>query len=266
MTTNKSTVCNNAGGVRRTRDEPAALTTPAATPTWKPVPYADLVGEPLRGLERQGVHVARGEYDTAGRDDARLFGVTDLRIPDLDTPDFSMALGLRGANDKSMAISVIAGARVFGCDNLALSGGSGAVVLRKRHTSRLDLAAVVPGAIDAFLERAGTFRLDIDRMRTHALSDGRGKEILHDAFADGVLPLQLFPVVSRLYLADDAQRERFPDRTLRSLNNAFTYGVKFLRPASQHEAGLRIGRLFGRLLHRPRPEPVAVIDGIEVNN
>jgi hypothetical protein len=226
--------------------------------------HSELVGELLRGLERQGVHVARDEYATAGREDARLFGVMDLRIRDLDTPDFSMALGLRGANDKSMAISVVAAARVFVCDNLAFSGGSGAVVLRKRHTSRLDLAAVVPWAIDAFLERAGAFRFDINRMRDHALSDGMAKQILHDTFADGVLPLRLFPVVSRLYVADDAQRERFPDRTLWSLNNALTEGVKALKPASRHETGLRVGRLFGRLLHRARPERVAVMDGIEV--
>src|SRR5690348_17125874 len=109
----------HAGGVRRTRDELSTLTTPLPTPTWRPVPHADLVGELIRGLEAQGITVARDEYATMGRTDARLFGVMDLRIPDLDTADFSMALGLRGANDKSMAIQVIAAARVLVCDNMA---------------------------------------------------------------------------------------------------------------------------------------------------
>jgi hypothetical protein len=260
-----STLVVHAGGTRRTRDELATLHTPSPTATWKPVPHADLVAELIRGLEAQGVTVARDDYCTMGRDDARLLGTMDLRIPDLDTPDFGMGLGLRGANDKSLSIQVIAAARVFVCDNWAFSGSSGAVFLKKKHTSRLDLAAVVPPAIDQFLERAGAFRLDIDRMRDFALSDGRAKEIIHDAFAAVVMPLRLFPVVSRLYFEDEVQVEKFPDRTLWSLNNAMTEAVKLLKPAPQQGCGLHVGRMFGRIIHRARPhaEPV-VIDGIEV--
>jgi hypothetical protein len=262
-----STLIVHAGGVRRTRDELAALHTPAPTPTWKPVPHADLVAELIRGLEAQGVTVARDDYCTMGRDDAKLLGTMDLRIPDLDTPDFGMGLGLRGSNDRTMAIQVIAAARVFVCDNWAFSGSSGAVFLKKKHTSRLDLAAVVPPAIDQFLERAGAFRVDIDRMRDFALTDGRAKEIIHDAFTGGVLPLRLFPTVSRLYFDDEAQAGKFPDRTLWSIKQAFTEAVKLLKPVPQQASGLRIGRMFGRLIHRAKPhaEPV-VIDGIEVLN
>jgi hypothetical protein len=176
-----------------------------------------------------------------------------------------MGLGLRGANDKSLSIQVIAAARVFVCDNWAFSGSSGAVFLKTKHTSRLDLAAVVPPAIDQFLERAGAFHVDIDRMRDFALSDGRAKEVIHDAFAAGVMPLRLFPVVSRLYFQDEVQAEKFPERTLWSLNNAMTEAVKLLKPAPQQGCGLRVGRMFGRIIQRARPqaEPV-VIDGIEV--
>src|SRR3954470_19242257 len=176
-----STLIVHAGGIRRTRDELATLHTPSPTATWRPVPHADLVGELIRGLEAQGVVVARDEYATMGRGDAKLFGVLDLAIPDLDTDDFRMALGLRGANDKSMSIQVVAGARVFCCDNMAMSS-SGGVFLKKRHTSRLDLTTVVPRAIDTFLDRAGAFRLDIDRMKNHSLTDARAKQLMFDAF------------------------------------------------------------------------------------
>src|SRR5215218_7690910 len=213
-----STLIVHSGGTRRTRDELAALHTPAGTPTWKPVPHANLVAELIRGLESQGVTIARDDYCTMGRDDARLLGTMDLRIPDLDTPDFAMGLGLRGANDKSMSIQVVAAARVFVCDNWAFSGSAGAVFLRKKHTARLDLAAVVPPAVEMFLERAGAFRVDLDRMRDYLLTDGRAKEIVHDAFAAGTMPLRLFPTVSRLYFYDEEQRAKFPERSLWSLN------------------------------------------------
>src|SRR4051812_16179897 len=94
----------HAGGVRRTREELATLHTPLPTATWKPVAHSDLVDELIRGLERQGVTIARDDYATMGKDDAKLLGTMDLRIPDLDSPDFSMGLGLRGANDKSLSI------------------------------------------------------------------------------------------------------------------------------------------------------------------
>ena len=66
-----STLIVHSGGTRRTRDELAALHTPAGTPTWKPVPHANLVAELIRGLEAQGVTIARDDYCTMGRDDAR---------------------------------------------------------------------------------------------------------------------------------------------------------------------------------------------------
>src|SRR5205823_6408612 len=117
----------HAGGVRRTREELATIPTPRGTSSWRPIPHFDLVSELVQGLNRQGVIIRREEYATHGRDDTKLFGVLDLAIPELDAPDFGMSLGLRGANDKSMSIQVIAAARVFVCDNMAFSGSGGAV-------------------------------------------------------------------------------------------------------------------------------------------
>jgi hypothetical protein len=241
----------HAGGVRRTRVELATIPTPPGTDSWKPIPHSDLVSELVQGLNRQGVIIRREEYGTHGRDDSRLFGVMDLAIPELDTTDFGMSLGLRGANDKSMSIQVIAAARVFVCDNMAFSGSGGAFVLKKRHTSRLDLARVVPAAIDSYLEKAGAFRLDIDQMKNLDLTDGKAKELIYDAFANHeVLPLRMFPRIGRLYFDDDVQRASFQDRNLWSLNNAFTEGVKELKVVPQNNCGLKIGRFFGRIIHR----------------
>jgi hypothetical protein len=132
------------------------------------------------GRGHQGITIAREEYATSHAD-ARLFGVLDLIILGTAEPDYGMSLGLRGSNDKSLANSAVAGAQGFVCDNLAFSGDGGTVVLRKRHTSRLDLSKVVPPAIDAYLEKAGLFKLDIERMKNADLSEGRAKEVIFDA-------------------------------------------------------------------------------------
>jgi hypothetical protein len=125
------------------------------------------------------------------------------------------------------------------------------VVLKKKHTSRLDLAHVVSPAIESYLEKAGAFRLDIDRMRDFALTDDRAKGIIYDAFTRGhaVLPVRLLPLVHRVYFDDEEQRAKFADRSLWSLNNAFTEAVKSLREVPQQRYGVQIGRYFGRVLH-----------------
>jgi hypothetical protein len=262
--TRNCTLIVHAGGVRRTRDELATLHTPPPTATWKPVPHADLVASLIEGLSSQGVDVTREDYCTLGRDDDKVLGTLDLRIRGLDSPEFAMGLGLRASNDKSLSIQFVAACRVFVCDNWAFSGSEGAVFLKRKHTSRLQIRNVVPGAVDQFLERAGAFRLDIDRMKNHRLTDGLAKAVIHDAFATGIMPLRLFPTVSNLYFEDEVQADKFPERSLWSLNNAMTEAVKVLKPAPQQASGLRIGKMFGRLVHRAKPEPIAVIDGIEV--
>lgn len=268
---NGSTLIAHCGSQRRTREALANLATPPATKSWRPVPHHDLVAELIAGLDARGIVVARDEYAT-DRADARIFGVMDLVLPGIGSADFGMALGFRGANDKSMAIQVIAAARVFVCDNMAFSGADGAVVLRKKHTARLDLGSVIPPAIDAFLGKADRFALDIDRMRGISLSDRRAKALIHDAFAVGapLLPIRHLRDVSRLYFRDDEQRARFPDRSLWSLNNAFTEAVKALRPVPQHDAGRRIGIYFGRATDALAPStaavafPVSLADGPDV--
>jgi hypothetical protein len=242
----------SAGCVVRTRDQLAALTTPAATATWKPIPHADLVSAITEGLTAHGVEVTGEAYCTLGRADAKLLGTFDLRIPGLGSDDFAMGLGLRAGNDKTLAIQLVAACRIFVCSNWAFSGSEGAVFLKKRHTRRLDIASIVPGAVDQFLERAGAFREDIDRMRDFRLTDGHAKTIIHDLFARSAMPLRLFPAVSNLYFRDEAQAAKFPERSLYSLNNAATEALKRLKPAPQESSGIRVGRLFARLLHGGR--------------
>jgi hypothetical protein len=246
-----SILMTTAGGIRRTREELRELTTPAGTASWRPVPHFDLVASMAEGLEAAGIQIIGEAYTTSGRGDAKLFGIMDLVVPDVNEPDYRMAVGLRGSNDKSMAISAVAGARVLVCSNMLFSGDSGTVVLKRKHSSRLDLSRVVPPAIDAFLDRAGKLRLDIQRLKETTLSDTQVKSIVFDAFARRpILPGCLFRHVSRLYFDDAEQRDRFPDASLWSLNQAFTESAKLLRPEPQARGLLAIGRYFGRLLHR----------------
>jgi hypothetical protein len=218
------------------------------------------------GLAAQGVQITAESYCTIGKDDATILGSLDLRMDGFDSDAFTMGLGFRASNNKQCSVQLVAAARVQVCSNWMFAGSDGAVFLKRKHTARLDIRAVVPSAVEQFLERAEVFRLDIDRMQSFALTDGCATQIVFDIFNQGIMPVRLFPVVSDLYFRDEAQRLKFPERTLWSINNACTEAIKLLKPVPQQACGLAVGRLFGQLIHRrePEPEPIAVIDGIEV--
>jgi hypothetical protein len=51
-----------------------------------------------------------------------------------------------------------------------------------------------------------------------------------------------------------------------AVNNACTEAIKLFKPLPQQAYGLAVGRLFGQIIHgaKPQPEPIAVIDVVEV--
>lgn len=259
-----ATLCVHAGGIRRSREELKGLYTPEPTKSWTPIPHHELVGAIHDRLREIGATVNREEYATMSRD-AKLFGVLDLMVPGVSEADgIGMALGLNASNDKSMAIRLVAAARVFCCDNMSLSGSGNAVMMRAVHSARLRLEDKVPPAIDMFMDKAGVWRADLSEMKGLDLAPTTAKELIFDAFAasNPCLPVRLFGDVARLYFDDPEQRAKFPDPTLWSLNNAFTEAVKKLRPTGQFQYGQRIGRYFGRTLRRFKPvgPPAAVFD------
>jgi hypothetical protein len=236
----------------RTRAELESIVTPPATESWKPVPHFDLVSTLIDELGRREIAVVAERYAVGGLEGAKLYGTIDLHIPGVDDEFVGTSLGLRTANDRTMKMSVIAAAHVFVCDNTAFSGSEGAVFLSKKHTSGLDIAEVIPPAIDLYLDKSGAWRADIDKMRECSLSDVRAKELIYDAFlgSRAKLPMHLLGDIHELYFDDEIQREKFEDRSLWSLNNAFTEAVKALKPVSQQKNGVEIGRYFGKVLHR----------------
>jgi hypothetical protein len=243
-----ATLIAHVDSTYRSRAELALIPTPAGTATWKPIGHYDLVDSITAELERRDIAIVRERFAVGGPRDARLFGVMDLRVGGFGRPDVGMALGIRGANDKSLRLSIVTGARVFVCDNMAFSGDAGAVLLSRKHTSGLDLSEVVPRALDAYMVKSLDFTASIDRMRSMDVSDERAKGLIYDAFlCHGVMANRYLPEVHRLYFDDEQQREKFRDRTLWSLNNAFTEAVKQLAAGPQGQAGIAIGRYFGRV-------------------
>src|SRR5215470_20446330 len=94
-----------------------ALETPPPTDSWTPIPHYELVTALEGQLKARGISIVKEQYAVQK---AKLFGVidTDYQV----TEEGGAAIGIRTANDKSLALQLAIGYRVFICDNMAFHG------------------------------------------------------------------------------------------------------------------------------------------------
>ena len=119
------------------RDEIASVPTPDCTSTWHPVSHTDLIEAATKAVKAQDWQIVDEQYGLA-RDGQRMFGV--MRINQSCSPDWTRAIALRNSHDQSLSVGLAAGISVMCCSNLAFGG---TMVLKRRHTSRIELNDLV---------------------------------------------------------------------------------------------------------------------------
>jgi len=214
-----------------TREDLLTIPPPPATSTWKPIAHGDLIQAIDRQLMVRGLRITKEQF-AIQRDGARLFGVLELTLD--DAAEYCAALGIRTANDRSMALEIAVGVKVFVCDNLAFSGDL--IALRRKHTAKFDLNADISRAIDRYQAHLVTFRSQLTELRERYVETEEAKAIIFDAFEKKILPLRFFPVVAEVYFKQPG--------TAWWLYNAFTSVVKQMAPASAFATTTRLGRFF----------------------
>ena len=225
-----------------TRAELVTIPPPVGTATWKPIAHGDLIQAIDRQLLVRGITILEEKF-AIQREGARLFGVLNLSIEG-DTPEFCAAMGIRTANDRSMALEIAVGVKVFVCDNLCFSGD--VIALRRKHTARFNLNADISIAIDRYQEHLTSLRGQIGGLQEQPLEDREAKLRIFEAFAQEILPLRFFPWVTAAYfkphpeLMADCQ-----PRTAWGLHNAFTRAIREMAPAPAFAATTKLGRFFG---------------------
>jgi hypothetical protein len=212
-----------------TRDELHKYPAPAATDTWKPVSHLRLV-ETLAGvMADRGLHITREQLAVQG---PKLFGTFDTEWQKME--DFGAAVGFRHANDKSMAIQIAVGARVFVCDNMSFGGELIAV---RKHTSKLDLGEEMDRAMYKYMQGFRKLQIDIQVQKDTEIEERRAKQLVYDIFQQKILPLRLFP-----YIAHGVANSNH--MTAWKFNNLCTGNIKTLAPAPAFRATARLGKFF----------------------
>src|SRR5262249_25748941 len=180
------------------------------TNSWTPIPHYDLV-QALEGqLLARGIKIVKEHFAVQH---AKLFGVidTDYQVTD----EGGAALGIRTSNDKSLALQLAIGYRVFVCDNMSFAGDL--IALRRKHTGHLDLHKECAEGIGRYVRDYRRLQDDISVWKATPIPPDRAKTLIYDIFEKKIVPVRLFHPVIHSYQALMQQGQN-----LWTLQNAFT--------------------------------------------
>jgi hypothetical protein len=240
-----------------TREQLAALPAVIGSSTFKPVPHIELIQSLEAQLAKRDIAIRtydsgallgqRAEQFAIGGGGNILFGTIDLVKNGIHGTCAS--IGLRTANDRTMALQMIAGLRVFVCDNLAFSGDT--IMMKRRHTSGLNLMEELTIALDKYEQHYSSLKDEVEKLRTLGMTDNAAKEILYDVFAQGIMPSRFLPAVNEVYFdkfvtSDEPKFAAFKDRSGWSLLNSLTEVAKQMPLTTRIKATQLVGKLFGK--------------------
>ncbi|MFQ5801409.1 MAG: DUF932 domain-containing protein [Candidatus Methylomirabilales bacterium] len=224
-----------------TRAELVTIPPPAATATWRPIAHGDLIQALDRQLLVREITIQKEQF-AVQRQGARLFAVLDLATEG-NTEEMCAAMGIRTANDRTMALEIAVGTKVLVCDNLAFSGDL--IALRRKHTARFDLNADISRAIDSYQHHLLSFRGQVESLTARSLPNEEAKLLIFAAFVREILRIRFFPTVVETYFCAGPGMPDVHPRTWWALHNAFTRTIKQMAPGPAFQATIRLGRLFG---------------------
>jgi hypothetical protein len=230
-----TTLMAHAGATKITRADLALIATPEKTDTFQPIAHSRLIDQLEEALAFRHISITRDEY-AVSKDGMKLFGLLELNS---EYEDVRFAIGLRNANDKSMRLGMVAGYRVFICDNMSLSGDF--KPLLAKHSKNFDLVEAVSMGVDRIQRGWQPLREAIDFKRKFALNDTDAQSLIYRAFMTEKFPVKLLRAVHQEYFVAPSY-EAFRERTVWSLENAFTSAFKELKPVQQYGATAKLGK------------------------
>lgn len=235
-------VMTHAGGWNATPGDLASVPVPDETDSYKPVPYGRFVEEVKLHIPRFGLSVESEDYALA-RDGNQMFGVLTCRNGHV--ADWALAIGLRSSYDRSLAVQLVAGARVFVCDNLAFHGET---QVSRKHTVNVfrDLPSLIYDMLSAVSAMKERMSDEMKRMKSTEIDDRLAHHLMVQAIRKGALPASKLPKVIEFY--DTMRPENFGDRTAWSLFNSFTGVIGQQQPWLQMDNTLRLSQAFREAL------------------
>ena len=218
------------------RDALALVPTPNPTQTWRPVPHIDVVEAVESAIANRGMTIESERFGLA-RDSQKMFGVITLARQ--NNPEWTRCIGIRNSHDQSFAAGICCGVSVLVCSNLCFGGE---FVIKRRHTSGIDLFAMVEETIDAMADSYLAFEERLLNLHDIGVTDNQARIFIVKAAEYGAIPSCDILAVFNEYL--DPRHDEFRERSMWSLMNAFTEIAHKYKPARFDICNRKLTRLF----------------------
>ena len=219
------------------RNALALIPTRECTSTWRPVPHIDIVEAVENAINNRGMTIESEKFGLA-RDQQKMFGV--ITLTNRNNPEWTRCVGIRNSHDQSFAAGICCGVSVLVCSNLCFGGE---YVLKRRHTSGIDIAAIAADTVDYLTDGFITLEERLEELRDIPVpnDDWARSYIVRAAEIGAIASCDILPVF-REYL-EPSHRE-FSERTQWSLLNAFTEVSHKFAPPKADTFHRRLTRMF----------------------
>ena len=220
------------------RDEVARTDTPSSTATWHPVPHIDVI-EAVTEVIKAHCWEIEGEKFGLASEGQKMFGV--MEISSLSSPEWHRCVGIRNSHDKTLAVGLTAGIVVCVCSNLAFGGTT---VVRRKHTSRIDLSELIDRAVASLEDDFLTEETVCENLKDAYLrDDDEARSCIVRAAELGVInSCDILPVFHEFKTPSHVE---FAEPTRWSLMNALTAVLKKYTPQRVDYSYRALNRAFG---------------------
>ncbi len=188
--------CNlmlHTGARTVSREQLAETFTPAATPTWQPIPHSQLLDGISGQLQGLGMGIVNESHGLT-IDGNRYFGLLQVGGDGGVGGDAALIIGVRNSHDKKFPAGLVVGSSVFVCDNLSFSGE---VRLARKHTVHIqrDLPQLISRAMGRLIEARDHQDRRFAAYKTTEIGDAQAHDFIIRAIDAQVVPVTRIPDV-----------------------------------------------------------------------
>lgn len=123
----------HCGGHQVSYQDLQQIKTPAPEGIWHPLDHTTIFQTMMDALTTSNYHVMQSVHAISANG-ANYFGLAQVNADFLETEEYGLVVGFRNSHNKQFSASMVAGAQVFVCDNLAFSGE---VSFKHKHTTNV---------------------------------------------------------------------------------------------------------------------------------
>lgn len=212
----------HCGGHRLEYEQLQEIKAPDPVGIWNPIDHTVVFQTMMDALTDSGYKVMKAVH-AVSRKGSNYFGLAQVNADYLETEEYGLVVGFRNSHCKSFAASMVAGAQVFVCDNLAFSGE---VNFKHKHTT--NVLEKLPMLFKQGVGNLNSLYVNQENRykayKVHALEDLKTEKIVVDMYRDNLITTQEVGKIIDIY--DQPTHDEYGKGTAWTLFNATTEVVK----------------------------------------